>query len=139
MVDVLAEPLFQFSVAGEDEFLVEVVAVDVDGLIGVDGAGHEDDAVLEGHGEGYVVVVIDVEDSFEEGVVGGVEIWVGADVRSYILLKVFFSFPKRMECLLQSSPSMSGYTSERSFTMGTLLCIIKMEEYEDSILFSYRY
>ena len=139
LVDILAKSLLKFSITGEDEFLVEVIAVYVDGLMGVDGAGHEDDAVFESHREGDIVVVIDVEYTFEEGVVGGVEIWVGVDVRSYILLKVFFSFPKRMECLLQSSPSMSGYTSERSFTMGTLLFIIKMEECEDSILFSSHY
>ena len=74
LVDVLTESLFEFSVAGEDEFLIKVVAVDVDGLVWVDGAGHEDDAVLEGHREGDVVVVIDVEYAFEEGVVGGVKI-----------------------------------------------------------------
>ena len=45
-LEVLAEALIDFSVAGVDDFFIEVVSVDEDGLTFVDGSGHEDDAVF---------------------------------------------------------------------------------------------
>lgn len=46
---VLAESLLKLSLVGVDKLFVEMVAVNVDGLLGIDRSSHEDQAVLEGH------------------------------------------------------------------------------------------
>lgn len=53
-----------------------MVAIDVDGLPFIDGTRHKCDAVLECHWQVDIVLMVEGEYSFENSVVGGIEIWV---------------------------------------------------------------
>lgn len=70
------------AAACHDKFLIEMVAVEVDGSILVDLPTHEYDAVLESHRKSGVVVAEDVQHSFDDGVVLRIHICVGKDIRS---------------------------------------------------------
>lgn len=68
--------------AVQNELLVEVVAVNVEGLPLVDGPGHEDEPILKCHGEIDLVLVVDGEDALQDCVVMGVQICMGREVLS---------------------------------------------------------
>jgi hypothetical protein len=75
-IEVGVEAFLEFAVASQYKFLIEVVAIDVDGGALVDLASHENNAVLEPHGEVDIVIVEDLENALGYDVVGGIHVYV---------------------------------------------------------------
>lgn len=82
VVYVLAQSLFYFAIARENQLGVEVVAIEIDGLTLIDLAGEENHTVFESHGEVDVLILIEIKHSLNDGVVGRFHICVWVVVRS---------------------------------------------------------
>lgn len=74
LIQMRIEPLLEFSFSSHDEFLIEVVAVDVDGCALVDLSGHEYDSILEAHGEADIVIIEDLQYTLGDDIVLRIEI-----------------------------------------------------------------
>lgn len=65
IVNIFVQSFFEFSIRGEDQLGIEVVAVYIDLLALTDLSGEKDDAIFQCHGEGDLVFLKNVKDTFE--------------------------------------------------------------------------